>query len=199
MKVIGLTGGIATGKSTVSDMFRQFKIPVVDTDEIAKNLMEIGTPTYQEVVDEFGKEYTLPSGHLNRKKLGALIFNNDIERLKLNNIVHPKVRMRCMEAIQSHSLGNTDAIVLDVPLLFESNFDDLCDLIICVSVDRDTQLERLMKRDDIDEETALNKMRAQMNLKRKEALSDIVIDNSGTILDTKKKLVETLDKFEIKK
>jgi len=197
MLVIGLTGGIACGKSTVSEMFLNCDRKVIDSDKISKSILDIDSSGYQEVIEAFGKEIVLPSGHINRKRLGEIIFNDDEKRQILNSIVHPKVVDAIKRRIQLYDLEGEDYVVVDIPLLFEAKLEYLVDFVVCVKVENEIQIERLMTRDGITKELALKKISSQMPLEEKCACADEVIDNSNSILDTKKQLVEILKKRDI--
>lgn len=195
MKVIGLTGGIATGKSTVSKMFQKNNIPVIDTDKIARDVMEINHAAYLKVVAYFGIEILLPTGEINRKKLGEIIFDNKEKRERLNSIVHPEVKKVVLEEIKVYQGLGYEIVVVDVPLLFESKFDKLCDITIVVYVEEQIQYERLMKRDNLSFEEAKKRIEAQMKLSDKVKLADFIIDNSGTIKNTEKQFINLLNKI----
>jgi dephospho-CoA kinase len=194
--IIGLTGGIATGKSTVSDMFKSHSIPVVDADQIAREVVEIGKPAYQKIVETFGDEVILCTGHLNRRKLAQIVFSDEDKIKKLNQIVHPEVKNVIKEEIRKYRTFKEPYVVIDVPLLFESQFDKLCDMILVVFTNEETQIERLMNRDHIDREDALKRIQAQMNIKDKLFLADFKIDNSLSILETRKQFDMFLKKIE---
>ena len=189
MIVIGLTGGIASGKSTVSKMICDLNIPVIDTDKMAKETLKKGKPAYQKVVEVFTKDILLPGGDINRKKLGRIVFGNEERRQQLNKIVHPIVWKEVELEIKQYASKGAKVVVVDVPLLFESSFDRICDVTICVYTTAFKQLERLMERDYIDETYAKMKIEAQMPLEEKCAKSDFVIDNSRSILETDRKSV----------
>jgi dephospho-CoA kinase len=197
MIVIGLTGGIASGKSTVSKMICDLNIPVIDTDKMAKETLKKGKPAYQKVVEVFTKDILLPGGDINRKKLGRIVFGNEERRQQLNKIVHPIVWKEVELEIKQYASKGAKVVVVDVPLLFESSFDRICDVTICVYTTAFKQLERLMERDYIDETYAKMKIEAQMPLEEKCAKSDFVIDNSRSILETKKELTEILRQLEV--
>lgn len=192
MKIIGLTGGIATGKSTVSNMFKQLNIPVIDADIIAKKLLDIDGLAYKEVIEAFGPDIVMKSSHINRKELGRIIFNDIKKRELLNSIVHPKVYEILKRKIAEHRLNEEDIVVVDIPLLFESKMDKLTNINIVVFVDRETQFQRLISRDNITKEDAISRINSQMPLTEKVVLADIVIDNSQSILDTKEQLMKKL-------
>jgi dephospho-CoA kinase len=184
--IIGLTGGIATGKSTVSQMFRDQKVPVIDADQIAREVCEMDQPAYHKIIETFGEEVKMCTGHLNRKKLGLMVFSDEKKLMKLNRIVHPEVKKVIKNEIRKLKLMGHPFIVMDVPLLFESKFDQLCDVTLVVFTDEQTQVTRLMNRDLIDETEAYKRIHAQMNLRDKMGKAMFKIDNSLSILETRK-------------
>ncbi|MBU5245845.1 dephospho-CoA kinase [Bacillus halotolerans] len=190
--VIGLTGGIASGKSTVANMLIDKGITVIDADIIAKQAVEKGMPAYRQIIDEFGEDILLENGDIDRRKLGALVFTNEQKRLALNSIVHPAVREEMLKR-RDESIANQETfVVLDIPLLFESKLESLVDKIIVVSVTKELQLERLTKRNQLTEEEALSRIRSQIPLEEKVSRADNVIDNSRTLEETKQQLEEIL-------
>ncbi|WNF21980.1 dephospho-CoA kinase [Mesobacillus jeotgali] len=195
--VIGLTGGIASGKSTVSAMFTDMGITVIDADIEARLAVEPGEKAYNEIVSHFGKDILEEDRTINRPKLGEIIFNNEEKRLLLNSIVHPAVRERMAEKRKKAEADDEKAVVLDIPLLFESKLTGLVEKIIVVYVDEQTQLERLMKRNGFSEEEASSRIRSQMPLKDKVGLADAVIDNSGSIEESKQQLMDILSEWGI--
>ncbi|MDG0766487.1 dephospho-CoA kinase [Bacillus halotolerans] len=190
--VIGLTGGIASGKSTVANMLIDKGITVIDADIIAKQAVEIGMPAYRQIIDEFGEDILLENGDIDRRKLGALVFTNEQKRLALNSIVHPAVREEMLKRRDESIANQGTFVVLDIPLLFESKLESLVDKIIVVSVTKELQLERLTKRNQLTVEEALSRIRSQMPLEEKVSRADNVIDNSGTLEETKQQLEEIL-------
>lgn len=195
--VIGLTGGIASGKSTVSEMFRELSIPVIDADIIAREVVEQGKPAYNKIVEVFGAEVIQQDGELDRPKLGSIVFYNEEKRLQLNKIVHPAVREEMNRQKEMYIKEGMQAIVLDIPLLFESKLTSLVDRILVVAVTPDTQLERLMKRNGFSEEEATARIQSQMPLEEKVKNADEVINNDGTIMGTKTQLQVILKKWNI--
>ncbi len=194
--IIGLTGGIATGKSTVAKMFVNHGIPVVDTDRISFELLRKGSNTYHEVLAIFGKEILLTNGDINRKKLGRAIFNDNVKRKKLNNIIHPRVRAITSSEVKKYEELGATIIVIDVPLLFETNFVMLVDKTIVVYTTPELQVERLVGRDAIKKEYAMLKIESQMPIEEKVKLADYVVNNSKSILTTKKEFVVIVKKLE---
>ncbi|WP_338470470.1 dephospho-CoA kinase [Niallia sp. XMNu-256] len=193
--IVGLTGGIASGKSTVSNMLKSLGITVIDADIEARQVVEPGEDAYNQIVQHFGNEILLDDGSINRKKLGEIIFNNEGERNVLNRIVHPAVRKRMLEKKETAINHGEMLVVLDIPLLFESELTGLVDKIILVYVDEDVQLERLMKRNQYSESEALARIRSQMPLKDKKQRSDFIIDNNGDIPQTEEQLMMILNQF----
>ena len=195
--IVGLTGGIATGKSTVSQMFKTVEVPVIETDSIARELLAKGTEGYEEVVAHFSKSILLTNNEINRKKLGMIVFGNHQKRSKLNDIVHPRVKSIVKTEIQKHKELGTKLLILDVPLLFETDFIELVDKTIVVYTPFKNQKERLMERERIDKVYAEMKIRSQMPLNRKVDLADFVIDNSTSILNTRKEFNKILEELEV--
>lgn len=193
--VIGLTGGIASGKSTVSKMFKEMDIPVVDADVEARLAVEKGEPAYNKIIAEFGAEILMENGEIDRPKLGSIIFHQAEKRRLLNEIVHPEVRRRMMEQIAAAKQNREDVIVLDIPLLFESKLTYMVDKTILVYVDNETQLQRLIDRNKLSSVDAEARVRSQMPLAGKVKLADEVIDNNGTVEETKKQLLDLLHRW----
>ncbi|MBR8664093.1 dephospho-CoA kinase [Bacillus paralicheniformis] len=191
--VIGLTGGIASGKSTVAQMFQQCGITVVDADVIAKEAVEQGMPAYQKIVETFGQGVLLETGGIDRRKLGEIVFTNEEKRMQLNAIVHPEVRKMMIKQRDEAIRGGERFVVLDIPLLYESGLEHLTDKVIVVWVPMELQLERLMKRNRLTEDEALNRIHAQHSLDEKKKKADAVIDNSGSLKDTEAQLHQLLD------
>ena len=185
---IGLTGGIASGKSTVSNMLRKRSIPIVDADVCAREVVEPGEAAYLQIVETFGRDILFPDGTIDRKQLGQIIFSDEEKRKRLNGIVHPEVRKRMLSKVTDFKNAGEKAVVLDIPLLIESRLTDWVDKVIVVYVPREVELTRLMERDHISQDAALMRMNAQMPLDDKKKYADVIIDNSGTISETENQL-----------
>lgn len=196
--VIGLTGGIASGKSTVSNMFKEMGITVIDADVEARLAVAKGEPAYLKIIAEFGREVVAENGEIDRPKLGSIVFHQEEKRLRLNEIVHPEVRKRMAGQIEAAKLNDEKVIVLDIPLLFESKLTFMVDKTILVYVNQQTQLERLMKRNYFSMEEAKARIDSQMPLSEKVKLADAVLENNGTIEATKRQLLNVLNDWGIK-
>jgi|LGVF01.2.fsa_nt_gb dephospho-CoA kinase len=195
--ILGLTGGIASGKSTVARMFKDEGIPLIDTDLIARNLQKKGTETYNEIIKFFSNDILLTNKEINRKKLGRIIFANVQKRKKLNDIVHPMVKTIVDNEIEKHRELGTKILVVDVPLLFETDYHRIVDKTIVVYTKPEEQLSRLTSRDVITKEYAQMKINAQIPLNEKVDLADYVINNSYSILNTKKDFIKILEDLEV--
>lgn len=194
--VIGLTGGIASGKSTVSQMIKEQGIRVVDADVIAKEAVAKGTPALQQIVQTFGEDVLLPNGELNRQQLGAIIFSDEDKRKQLNAIVHPEVRKEMLKQRDEGVSQQETFVVLDIPLLFESQLESLVDRIIVVYTTPELQLSRLMNRNDLSEEEALNRIHSQQSLEEKCKKADRVIENTQDLAFIRKQLQNILNEWE---
>lgn len=179
--IVGLTGGIASGKSTVSSMFQELHIPVVDADQLSREVVKPGEEAYEKIVSHFGTTILKKDKTLNRKKLGAIVFADENKRKRLNQIVHPAIRQRMLQQRDAYVRDNYPCVVLDIPLLFENKLMHYVDKIIVVYVDEDIQLQRLISRDGFSETEAKQRVNSQLPLKDKVLLADAVIDNNGTI------------------
>ncbi len=196
--IIGLTGNIATGKSTISAMFKNtYHIPVIDADIVSRQVVEPGETAYQQIIETFGEEVIQEDQTINRKKLGEIIFQDDRARQKLNAIVHPAVRTRMEKEKNDQLEAGATSVVLDIPLLFENNLTYLVDRTIVVYADEKTQLERLIDRNQLTEKEARNRMNSQMNIKEKVRKADAVIDNNGTVEHSADQLKDILNRWEI--
>lgn len=193
--LIGLTGGIGSGKSTVANMFNKKGIPVVDADAIAREVVEPGKKAWERIVEHFGKEILLPDNNIDRKKLGSIIFNDVQQRKRLNDITHPIIILEIMNKAKELEKHHHQVIV-DIPLLFESKREPLFDLIIVVYADKKTQLQRLMERDHLSEKEALQKIEAQFDLEQKKEKADIIIYNDRGLENTEKQIDEIIKNWE---
>jgi dephospho-CoA kinase len=180
LKLIGLTGGAGSGKSTVAAMFRELGAAIVDADEASHAVYERGTPGFREVVETFGNEYVREDSQIDRAKLGDLVFKNPEARKKLNAIVHPRVREWMAERTAEAVEGGAEVVIQDVPLLFENGLQGLFSSTVLVYADAATQLSRLTGERGFSAERARSMLASQMPIDNKRSLADYVIDNGGT-------------------
>lgn len=177
---IGLTGGIASGKSTVLTYFKDKGIPYIDADIVAREVVEPGTEGLKAIVDTFGSHVLHDDGTLNREALGAIVFHNEEKRQLLNSCLKTHIRNRIMELTSQYEQGNTPILIYDIPLLIEGEWYTMMDEVWLVYVNETTQIERLMSRNGYMREDALARINSQMRLDDKCAYADIIIDNNGT-------------------
>ncbi|WP_028592069.1 dephospho-CoA kinase [Paenibacillus massiliensis] len=191
--IIGLTGGIATGKSTVSAMLVSRGALLVDADIIAREVMLPGHPVLAAVQERFGPEVMNDDGTLNRKELGRIVFGDQAELQALNNITHPAIRQEVKQRMMTFELQQPDKlVVVDIPLLYESKLDNLFQEIMVVYVPRTLQLQRLMERDGLAALEAEQRLASQMDIEEKKRKADIVIDNSKDLQYTEQQLEQWL-------
>ncbi|XP_043699594.1 dephospho-CoA kinase-like [Telopea speciosissima] len=181
MRIVGLTGGIASGKSTVSNLFKAKGIPIVDADLVARDVLKKGTGGWKRVVAAFGPDILQENGEVDRAHLGQIVFSDPDKRQLLNRLLAPFISYGIFWEVFKLWIKGCKVIVLDIPLLFEAKrMDRWSKPIIVVWVDPETQLQRLMTRDGISEQQARNRINAQMSLDWKKTQANIVIDNSGS-------------------
>lgn len=180
MKIVGLTGGIASGKSTVSAWFKKQGVKVIDADQIVRELQQPHSKLLEQLAQIFGNQILNEDGSLNRDQLGKLIFHDEVLKKQLEEIIHPAVKARMKQEIAQAKQDKEALIILDIPLLYESGFDTLTDLNLVVYIPEQLQIKRLMKRDQISQDYALAKIKAQLSLEEKKHRAHIVIDNQGS-------------------
>ena len=181
----GLTGGIGTGKSTVSRLFRDKGAAVIDFDDLVHDIQSPGTATWRAIVDAFGREIVNNDDTIDRDRLGTIVFRDSTRRNTLTDIVHPAVFAAWRERIASLKHERPQGIVMsDIPLLFETDCGHLFDVTILVYASRETQIRRIMRRNHISREETLIRLHAQMPIDEKRSLADIVIDNDGDLAVT---------------
>lgn len=187
--VAGLTGGIASGKSTVARLFAELGAAVVSADQVARDVVQPGMPASEEIRAAFGDEVFLADGHIDRRRLGAIVFADPAKRRLLENITHPRIRAAMADQIAEAAAGGTP-VIAEIPLLFETEASlALVDVVIVVYVDRPMQLERLMARDGLSVSEAEARIDAQMPLEDKVARADFIIDNCGDEAGTRAQVV----------
>ena len=187
MRVLGLTGGIGSGKSVVAQMFARLGAAVIDADQLALEVVEPGQAALQEIATTFGPDVLLPDGRLDRPKLAGIIFADAGERAKLDAITHPRIQAR-MDAEIKARRGGPGVLIVDIPLLYENDRTHSVERVIVVWVDPQTQLRRIRQRDGLSADAARQRIAAQMPLEAKRARADHVIDNSGTREDTRRQV-----------
>lgn len=188
MKVVGLTGGIASGKSLVAEILASCGAAIIDADLLAREVVEPGEPAYREIAARFGEGVLLPDGRLDRKALGRIVFADQASRAVLERITHPAIAELAVRRIGQEKEKGTPVVFYVVPLLIEAGLTSMVDEIWLVTVGPETQVQRLMKRDAISREEALRKMAAQMPLDEKAAYADVVIDNNGAPGETERRV-----------
>lgn len=195
--LIGLTGGIASGKSLVSSYLKEFGAKVIDLDEIARAIVGPGLPAWREIVETFGEIVLTADGKIDKKKLGNLVFNDYRLLKRLNSITHPRIIEEARKRIEKIRRKEADAlIVVDAALLIESGYYKDMDKTILVYVDEDVQIERLKKRNGISEEDIRKRLKAQMSLKEKLLFADYVIYNNGSPEETRRQTVEVFQRLQ---
>jgi dephospho-CoA kinase len=188
---ICLTGGIASGKSTVARMLADLGAVIVDADEAARHAVQPGSPGWHQLQDLLGESFFRADGQLDRRKLRQRIIQDETCRLQVNAILHPAI-MASMEAQQQYWQQNRPEtpVILDIPLLFESKLAQRCDIVLLVYVPQEVQVQRLMARDGVPREEAERSLDMQIPIEEKKSLADIVIDNSNTLEDTQRQAGE---------
>lgn len=187
--LLGLTGSIATGKSTVSAMLRQKGALIIDADQAAREVVKPESEGLKRIVAHFGEEMLNDEGKLDRARLGTVIFQDPLKRKKLNQLLHPLI-VQTMQ-LQTDAIRKRDQqalIIWDVPLLIEGNLTPCVEAVILVYVPREIQLERLMKRNSLSKREAMNRIEAQMDIEEKRKFADYIIDNRGTLSDTERQV-----------
>lgn len=191
--VIGLTGGIASGKTTVANLFKQqFKIDIVDADIVAREVVEPGTPGLNAIIEHFGADIVRDDQTLNRAKLREKIFSNPEEKAWLNGLLHPMIREKMIEDLEQVT---SDYALLVVPLLVENKLDSLCDRVLVVDVDPQTQISRTVKRDNVSEEQANAILASQASREQRLALADDVVKNNPDDPDLLLQITDLHEKY----
>ena len=193
MKVVGLTGGIGSGKSTVAKMFAARGAVVIDADRLARAAVAPGTPGLKAVIDRFGAEYLTSEGALDRRKLGRHVFENAEALAALNEIVHPEVARLSLAEREAAAASGARVVMYDVPLLYENGLDAAYSPIIVVAVRPDVQRSRIRSRDPLSDEEIEARIAAQMPLDQKVARADYVIDNNGDLASTERQVDEVFE------
>jgi dephospho-CoA kinase len=186
MKVIGITGNIASGKSTVARMFEALGARIIDADEIARIVVEPGEPAGEEIVSEFGRDILEPDGAINRKRLADIVFGDEAKRKRLNEITHPRIMERIRGLVRGYEKEEAHVVMIEAALIVEKGgLKSLIDGLIVVTADEETQIERLIRDKGYKREEAVSRLGAQMPAREKMMHGDYIIDNSGSLEDTR--------------
>ncbi len=199
MLIVGLTGGIASGKSTAAAMLARKGAIHLNADCLARKAVEQGQPAWEDIVNWLGKDYLQEDGALHRKNIAALVFADEKSRKKLNSIVHPRVRQLFQKKSEDFKRNNPDKIqIWEVPLLFEANMEELVDVTVVVASSRETQVKRLMERDGLSNNEAVQRIQAQLHLEEKIKRADYVLYNDEAETALQKQVDSLWNKFERK-
>lgn len=196
MKLIGLTGGIASGKSTVAAILRRLGVAIVNADELSREVVQPGTEGWKEIVDTFGTEILQPDGAVDRQRLRTIIFSDPAARKKLEAVIHPRVRALAQQRFQEHAAAGFEIVVYEVPLLFEGNLQNSLRPVVLVATNLETQKKRLQDRDHLAESEAEKHITAQMSLEEKRRLADYVIENDGTLDELERRVRAVLEEIK---
>lgn len=195
--IIGLTGSIASGKSTVAKLLKERGYPIVDSDEIARLVVQPGKPALKEIEELFGSQVIREDGSMDRVAVGKIVFSDSEKRTQLNNVVHPVIRNELIAQKEAYLAAGAETVVLDIPLLFENKLHDYVEKILVVSVTPIIQKQRLLARNGLSEQEASARIASQLPMNVKEAGADAVIDNNGTIKETANQLDAIVKKWNI--
>ena len=196
MKLVGLTGGIGSGKSTVAKILQSLGAAIVNADDLAREAVEPGREAWQEIVASFGAGVLQSDQNLDRQKLRTLIFNQPEARKRLESIIHPRVRALAEERIRQYAAAGYPVVIYEVPLLFEGNLQEWLRPVILVACDVETQTVRLQKRDHLTAADAEKHIAAQMSLNDKRRLADYVIENNGSLEDLERQTRQILEQLK---
>lgn len=198
MLLVGLTGGIASGKSMVSGIFKSLGVYIIDADSIAHGLIKPGLPAWHEIVERFGRGILVEDGSINRQLLGSIIFRNSSKREILNSIMHHRIFEEVERTTKEIERESPDAIVIfDAALLIEIGMEELMDIIILVYTREDLQIKRLMERDGFPREEAIERIRTQMPAEKKKRYADYIIDTSKPFEDVKRQTIDIFEKLRV--
>lgn len=190
--ILGLTGGIASGKSTVSAYLAQNGALIIDADLIARQVVAKRSSGLKQIVAKFGGEILTASGELDRKKLGKLVFSNKELLKNLTDITGPLIRTEILREIEAAKKAQVKLVVLDIPLLFETGYQTLCDKVMVVTIPSKLQLERVMKRDNLSAAEARKRIANQLPASKRNELADVLIDNSKSVAETYQQVLKWL-------
>ena len=189
MLIVGLTGGIASGKSTIADMFKKEGAYIIDIDMISRDVVKPGKPAWQDVVHIFGKEVLNEDQTLDRKKVGDIVFSDAEKRKKLEEIIHPKITAeKLMKVNEIEKKDNQAIVIIDIPLLIETDKQDTVDKVVLVYTSPQGQIERLVKRDGLSLEDAHKRLTSQMSIENKKKYAHYIINNEEPLEEIQKKV-----------
>ncbi len=194
-RILGLTGGIACGKSTISAYLKEFGLPVIDADECSRAVVEKGSIGLEKLTEIFGNKILENDGTLNRKALGQIVFSDSEQLSLLNSVMEPLIREEISRRLNQEN--NADLVVLDAPLLIEQHYDKICDFIMTIDVPKEIQLERLIERDNLSEDEAKSRIESQLSSRERNGFADVVIDSSGTVEQTRKQVIKWLKTINV--
>ena len=194
-RILGLTGGIACGKSTISAYLKEFGLPVIDADECSRAVVEKGSIGLEKLTEIFGNKILENDGTLNRKALGQIVFSDSEQLSLLNSVMEPLIREEISRRLNQEN--NADLVVLDAPLLIEQHYDKICDFIMTIDVSKKIQLERLIERDNLSEDEAKSRIESQLSSRERNGFADVVIDSSGTVEQTRKQVIKWLKTINV--
>lgn len=189
MYLIGLTGGIASGKSTVSKMLVSFGAQIIDADKVAREIVEPYKPAWQDIVNKFGERILLADKTIHRAKLGDIIFSDRELKEYLNSVTHPRIKAEIEDQIARYRNKENAILILDIPLLYESGWDKTTDENWLVYVQQSVQLQRLMARNQLSEKQAMDRINSQILLEDKMKHADYIIDNNGALEYTREQVM----------
>ena len=191
--IIGLTGGIASGKSTISLILKELGAYIIDVDEVGRNVVQKGEKAYNEIVQYFGGQILMANGEINRKALGRIVFSDEEKLKMLNSMTHPQIIAKVKEIIEQNKSNGSEVIVVDAAILIEMGLNSVCDSVWLVTVDKKTQLQRLVERDRFSYNEAQNRINAQFSDEKKSQHSDVIIDNTKSLEELKEYIKQLWD------
>lgn len=192
--VVGLTGGIAAGKSTLRKELEKIGFIAIDADQIAREIVEPETEGLQAIKRNFGEDYLI-DGKLNRSKLGELVFEDSNQLAKLNSILHPLIKKELRKQIEVLKFNGETKILLEVPLLFETGIESLCDYTITLEIERKTQIERLQQRNGFSRKHAIDRIESQSSPDFRKSKADLVIENAENVESSKQQVIKYFEKI----
>ena len=197
MKVVGLTGNIAYGKTEVAKIFKDLGAKIIDADQIAREVVKPGEIAWEEIHKEFGEDILNPDRTINRLKLGEIVFNDNEKRDRINKITHPRIIERMKELIKKYKRDNVKVVIIEATLIVEKGgLKDTIEELIVVTSDKETQIKRILERDGFKREEAISRIESQIPITEKEKHASYVIDNSGTLSETRKQVEEVWEKLK---